>query len=108
MHGNSEGAEEAHPAGEAVPDVGRQARGCGAAEHGEDRAPLARAWQVDPFSSAWLFPGWRVRAQAQLLWRPPPTYDSLVVWRPKTWLLREGWMRAGTRIGLRDIPGPAT
>jgi REP element-mobilizing transposase RayT len=77
-------------------------------KHGEDRAPLARAWRVDPFSSAWLFPGWRERAQAQLLWRPPPSYDSLVVWRPKTWLLREGWMRASTPIGLHDIPGPAT
>jgi REP element-mobilizing transposase RayT len=75
-------------------------------KHGEDRARFARTWQVDPFSSAWLFPGWKERAHAHLLWRPPPTYDSLVVWRPKTWLLREGWIRAGAPIALRDVPGP--
>jgi REP element-mobilizing transposase RayT len=76
-------------------------------KHGEDRAPFARTWQVDPFSSAWLFPAWKERADEPLLWRPPPTYHSLVVWLPKTWLLREGWRRAGPHIALGHVPGPA-
>jgi REP element-mobilizing transposase RayT len=76
-------------------------------KHGEDRAPFARTWQVDPFSSAWLFPDWKERADEVLLWRPPPTYESLVVWLPKTWLLREGWLKAGPRVGLRHVPGRA-
>ncbi len=27
--------------------------------HGEDRAPFARAWKVDPFSSGAVFTGWK-------------------------------------------------
>jgi REP element-mobilizing transposase RayT len=76
-------------------------------KHGEDRGWAGRAWETDPFSSAWLFPWWKERAHEHMLRRPPPGYESLVVWRPKTWLLREGWRTHGGWLGLRDQPGPA-
>ena len=37
------------------------------------------------------------------LWRGPGTYDPLVVYQPKTWLLREGWKKAGA-ISYREVP----
>ena len=61
--------------------------------HREHLAPFARAWRVDPFSTAVLFDGWRELAASPTLFRPPPTYDPLPVYRPKTWLLTEGWRR---------------
>jgi hypothetical protein len=35
----------------------------------------------------------------------PRAYDPLVVRRPRTWLLAEGWKRAGGPISARDVPG---
>jgi REP element-mobilizing transposase RayT len=72
--------------------------------HREDRAPFARRWLVDPFSSAVSFGGWNELAGAMWMWQPP-TYQPLIVWLPRTWLLREGWRRAGS-ICARDVPGP--
>ncbi|HEX2688916.1 MAG TPA: hypothetical protein VHN14_19975 [Kofleriaceae bacterium] len=37
------------------------------------------------------------------LWPIRATYDPLVVRRPRTWLLTEGWKLAGT-ISARDMP----
>ncbi|HEX7839323.1 MAG TPA: transposase [Kofleriaceae bacterium] len=72
-------------------------------KHQEDlRAPMS-AWRVDWFSSAVMFPGWAEYGDEAFLWRGPQTYDPLVVYQPKTWLLREGWKRAGA-ISCREIP----
>jgi len=31
------------------------------------------------------------------------TYDPLIVYRPRTWLLAEGWKRAGA-VSYREVP----
>lgn len=38
------------------------------------------------------------------MWPIRETYDPLVVRRPQTWLLREGWKRQGS-ISAREVPG---
>jgi hypothetical protein len=76
---------------------------CNWRKHREHRAAFARDWRVDPFSSAIAFDGWKERADALFGFRPPPTYESLVVWLPRSWLLREGWRRHGL-ISLREVP----
>ena len=72
-------------------------------KHREDRLEPARTWQVDPFSTGVLFDGWRERADELFLWRWRDTYDPLVVYLPKTWLLRGGWRKAGS-ISFHDVP----
>jgi putative transposase len=85
----------------------RQVRNCVAyvlnnwRHHGEDRD---RRWTVDPFSSAISFGGWKELEGRPFGFRPPPTYASLIVWLPKTWLLSTGWRKHG-RIGAREVPG---
>ncbi|HTR49928.1 MAG TPA: transposase [Kofleriaceae bacterium] len=74
--------------------------------HGHDRAGVAKRWMVDPFSSGISFAGWRELENSLWMWKPPPGYDPLWVWRPKTWLLSRGWERAGA-ISVRDVPGEA-
>jgi REP element-mobilizing transposase RayT len=73
--------------------------------HNEHRADFARTWRVDPFSSALQFDGWKELERARFV-DVPPTYESLVVWTPRTWLLREGWRRHGL-IRFDEVPGPA-
>jgi REP element-mobilizing transposase RayT len=76
-------------------------------KHREDRAPKARTWSVDPFSTGVLFPGWREHDEIDLavMWRWPDTCDPLVVYQPRTWLLREGWKRGRPgRISFREVP----
>jgi REP element-mobilizing transposase RayT len=73
-------------------------------KHGEDTESHARGWNVDPFSTGALFPGWKERAHEALLWRWRDTYDPLVVHRPRTWLLREGWTRGGRAISFHEVP----
>jgi REP element-mobilizing transposase RayT len=72
-------------------------------KHQEDRAAPMSAWTMDWFSSAAMFPGWVEYGEEAFLWRGPETYDPLVVYQPKTWLLREGWKRTGS-ISYRDVP----
>jgi REP element-mobilizing transposase RayT len=60
--------------------------------HGEDRG---RRWKVDPFSSGIAFPGWKELESMPWLYTPPPTYEPLVTWVAKTWLLSTGWRRHG-------------
>jgi REP element-mobilizing transposase RayT len=73
--------------------------------HGEDRAPFAKKWLVDPFSSGLAFSGWKELEGAAVMWKPSvDTYQSLITWHPKTWLLREGWLRHG-RVGATEVPG---
>ncbi|HEY3806578.1 MAG TPA: transposase [Kofleriaceae bacterium] len=84
----------------------RQVRNCVAyvlnnwRRHGEDRE---RGWMVDPFSSAVSFGGWKELEDRRTALRPPPTYASLIVWFPKTWLLATGWRKHG-RIGAFERP----
>jgi REP element-mobilizing transposase RayT len=72
-------------------------------KHREDQQGLARTWLVDPFSSGALFPGWQELESKDFLWPLPETYDPLIVRRPRSWLLREGWKRHGP-ISARDVP----
>jgi hypothetical protein len=61
------------------------------------------AWTIDWFSSAVMFPGWAEYGEAPFLWRGPGTYEPLMVYQPKTWLLRESWKKAGP-ISCREVP----
>jgi REP element-mobilizing transposase RayT len=72
--------------------------------HGEDRAPIARTWRVDPFSSGALFFGWKELEGSPVLWPLPPTYHPLLVFRPRTWLL-QNWDRFHPLISVREVPG---
>jgi hypothetical protein len=65
---------------------------------------MARSWKIDPFSTAIMFPGWTEYGDHPFLWRGPPTYDPLVVYQPRTWLLREGYKRGGPPISVREVP----
>jgi hypothetical protein len=73
--------------------------------HGEDHAGLPSTWLVDPFSTGILFPDWKELADEPWMWPIRETYDPLVVRTPQSWLLREGWKRAGDAISARDVPG---
>ena len=64
-------------------------------KHHEDQAGPASTWKIDWFSSAVMFPGWAEYGDEAFLWRGPPSYDPLITYQPKTWLLREGWAKAG-------------
>jgi len=82
--------------------------------HKEDRAPYARTWTIDPYSSAASFTGWIEGARAATATSSPvprrawPDLDDepLPVCAPQTWLLRDGWRLGGT-ISLREQPGRA-
>jgi putative transposase len=72
-------------------------------KHREDRASHTQTWNVDPYSTGLNFMGWREREDAVVHWRGPDTYDPLVVYLPKTWLLSEGWKKSGT-ISFYEVP----
>jgi len=72
-------------------------------KHREDQAEPMSSWKLDWFSSAILFPGWAEYGDEAFLWRGPPTYDPLLVYQPRTWLLREGWIKSGS-ISCREVP----
>jgi hypothetical protein len=73
-------------------------------KHGEDREGLASTWLIDPFSSGISFPDWKELEDKDFLWPIRGTYDPLIVRRPQSWLLREGWKLCGV-ISARDTPG---
>ena len=50
-----------------------------------------------------LFEGWKELDGATKSWPLRDTYDPLVVYLPKTWLLREGWRRHGL-IRVGEVP----
>jgi REP element-mobilizing transposase RayT len=75
---------------------------CNWRKHEEDRKPNM-AGAIDWYSTGVLFPGWKEYGDAPWMWKPPKQYDPLVVYVPRTWLLREGWKKAGT-ISYRDVP----
>ncbi|HEU4732022.1 MAG TPA: hypothetical protein VFT22_29200, partial [Kofleriaceae bacterium] len=77
-------------------------------KHGEHRHEMARTWKVDWFSTAAMFPGWteysdEPEERRHFLWKGPDTYDPLIVYQPRTWLLREGWKKAGA-ISKHETP----
>jgi ubiquinone/menaquinone biosynthesis C-methylase UbiE len=72
-------------------------------KHGEDREGLPSTWLVDPFSTGILFPDWAEFQDKAWMWPVRATYDPLVVRRPTTWLLAEGWKLAG-EISAREVP----
>src|ERR1700704_3994289 len=75
-------------------------------KHQEDRAQLVSEWKIDWFSTAAMFPGWAEYApyeEEPFLWRCPETYDPLVVYQPRTWLLRDGWRKSGP-ISCHEVP----
>ena len=72
-------------------------------KHEEDRTRTASTWNVDPFSTGALFAGWKEREGATTLWRWRETYEPLVVYLPRTWLLRVGWTKHG-RISFNEVP----
>jgi REP element-mobilizing transposase RayT len=72
-------------------------------KHREDRGDDQRGWNVDPFSSGVQFDGWRERADAVLHWSVRETYQPLVVYSPKTWLLRVAWRKHGL-VAFREVP----
>jgi REP element-mobilizing transposase RayT len=72
-------------------------------KHEEDRAERVSSWKIDWFSTAAMFPGWAEYGDEAFLWRGPPSYDPLVVYQPKTWLLREGWKKSGS-ISCYEVP----
>ncbi len=72
-------------------------------KHREDHKAGTETWNVDPYSTGWHFMGWREREDADVHWRHRDTYDPLVVYFPKTWLLSAGWRKAGT-ISFDEVP----
>jgi REP element-mobilizing transposase RayT len=75
-------------------------------KHKEDRASFARGWKVDPFSTGVLFGGWTELEGELVMWKWREGYQPMVVWTPRTWLLREGWRRHGL-IRCDEVPGSA-
>jgi REP element-mobilizing transposase RayT len=73
-------------------------------KHKEDRSDVTRTWAIDWFSSAAMFADWAEYGHEGFLWRGPPTYDPLLVYRPRTRLLREGWKKGGGPISCREVP----
>ena len=73
-------------------------------KHHEDRPAPMNTWQIDWFSSAVMVPGWAEYGDSPWLWRGPPTYDPLFVYRPRTWMLREGWKKSGMAISVHEVP----
>src|SRR6202008_4262329 len=61
--------------------------------HGEDRAPFAASWKIDPYSNGADFPGWKELADSPFLYKPPSSYEGLYTRLPTTWLLKIGWAK---------------
>jgi hypothetical protein len=78
---------------------------CNFRKHGEDQQGLAATWLVDPFSSGGQFGDWQELEDKDWMWSLRETYDPLIVFRPRSWLLREGYKRGGGLISAHEIPG---
>jgi REP element-mobilizing transposase RayT len=72
-------------------------------KHDEDQRGLASTWLVDPFSSGISFPGWKELEGTPWMWPIRETYEPLLVRRPSSWLLRDGWKLCGP-ISARAVP----
>ena len=71
--------------------------------HGEDKRRVARAWVMDPFSSAAFFDGWKEREHDLFVPVLPESYRPLVVWFARSWLLTTGWRRHRL-ISVDEVP----
>jgi REP element-mobilizing transposase RayT len=71
-------------------------------KHREDNGAATGNWEVDPYSSGVVFAGWS-REPDVIVW---DDHEPLIVWEPRTWLLREGWRRHGL-IDWREVPSDA-
>jgi hypothetical protein len=87
--------ERATPSDTSSPTFASTARIARAGEHLAGRSVLE--WD--------LVPKWKELADKAWMWPLRATYDPLVVRRPTTWLLAEGWKLAGGPISARDVPG---
>jgi putative transposase len=77
--------------------------------HARARGQVYGTWWVDPCSSGDRFTGWE-GIETTL------PDDDLPIGRPRSWLLREGWMRVGgakggsapvrRRLSVSQVPGP--
>jgi REP element-mobilizing transposase RayT len=76
-------------------------------KHREDRGDLQRTWKVDPFSSGALFWGWKELEGADVMWPIRLGYEALLVYLPKSWLLRIGWKKHGL-IRTNEVPSSAS
>jgi REP element-mobilizing transposase RayT len=74
-------------------------------KHGEHRRDHARSWLIDPFSTGWSFDGWKERADEPFVWKLRASYEPMMSWRPRTWLLSQGWRRHGL-VSVYEVPGP--
>ena len=68
-------------------------------KHREDDGAITSNWHVDPYSSGAMFAGW-TREPDFVAW---DDHEPLIVWEPRSWLLREGWRRHGL-IDWREVP----
>ncbi len=73
-------------------------------KHGDDQG---RTWKVDPFSTAPVFLGWEYFQDRDEFWDLPDTYEQLIVYFPKTWLLTKGWLKHGA-LGFDEVPSTST
>jgi REP element-mobilizing transposase RayT len=74
-------------------------------KHKEHRKDFARGWLIDPFSTGWSFDGWKERADEPFVWTLRASCEPIMSWRPRTWLLTEGWRRYGL-VSVYEVPGP--
>ena len=74
-------------------------------KHREHRADVARTWLIDPYSTGWSFDGWKEREDHPFVWKLRASYQPIMSWRPRTWLLSEGWRRHGL-VSIYEVPGP--
>ncbi len=72
--------------------------------HKQDQGMESMFWDVDYFSSGVSFGGWKELTDS-LLPPVPEGYQPLPVSSPQTWLLVEGWTKAGP-ISMHAVPGP--
>jgi len=74
-------------------------------KHNEDRVAPFSTWKIDWFSSAMMFPDWSEYGDDEVfLWCGPPAYEPLQVFRPRTWLLAEGWKKISLTISCYEVP----
>lgn len=80
--------------------------------HNEHMNTIAGTWKFDWYSSAPVFGGFceydkisDADPQRGLLWAWPAGYTPLFVRQAQTWLLQEGWRRAGS-ISCAAVPAP--
>jgi REP element-mobilizing transposase RayT len=73
--------------------------------HQEDLVAPFSAWKVDWFSSAAMFPDWAEYGEDEVfLWSGPTTYEPLLVFKPRTWLLAAGWKKSSPTISCFEVP----